>query len=386
MAQYPHVRVFYGSDGLVHFMPFTDAIHNGQYAEKHIGQGLVDFTELDLSKYRLWLETAKGIPLTMEHYKEIRGAVYDVAETLKHRHSYAFFFLVGLLNNILKTPIYYQDDIETEQLKQLTICLEELERITQLQEVFQQAVELCLDRENRPDTIMSERLCEFMMGHPEFGDAAVKMQYALLPKKKGKVDIDTLRDIHDWKLTEREDLLEIMHQGAPGVSLMPYYLIEYLDEMLFFEFTEMLKNGQYVKRCKLCGQYFVLADKRKRDFCDRPYKGKRTCKQVGAKLFFEKGIEADAFLQQYLTEYNKVYSRRYRAAGKYAEEHSGRDLTEEQFKAWSAMASQARRDYVEGKISGEEMLARIRVSESEEIKAYDYEQGNVDGRVLNSQK
>ena len=55
MAQYPHVRVFYGSDGLVHFMPFTNAAHNGQYAEKHSGQGLIDFTELDLSKYLLWL-------------------------------------------------------------------------------------------------------------------------------------------------------------------------------------------------------------------------------------------------------------------------------------------------------------------------------------------
>ena len=102
---------------------------------------------------------------------------------------------------------------------------------------------MCLDKENRPDKIMSERLCEFMAGHPEFGDAAVKIQYALLPKKKGKVDIDTLRDIHDWKLTEQDDLLEIMHQNGEGVSLMPYYLIEYLDEMLFFEFTEMLKNG-----------------------------------------------------------------------------------------------------------------------------------------------
>ena len=82
---------------------------------------------------------------------------------------------------------------------------------------------------------------------------------------------------------------------------------------------------------------------------------------MGAKLFFEKGIEADTYLQQYLTEYNKVYSRRYRAAGKYAGERSGRDLTEEQFKTWSAAAGQARRDYVEGKISSEEMLARVRV-------------------------
>lgn len=361
MAQYPHVRVFYGSDELVHFMLFTEVEHNGQYAEKHIGQGLIDFVELDLGKHRLWLEAAKSIPLTMEHYQEIRNAVYDVAETLKQKHSYAFFFLVGLLNNILNTPIYYRADIDAEQLKQLAVCLEELERIVQLQEVFREAADMCLDRENRPDKIMSERLCEFMKGHPEFGDAAVKMQYAILPKKKGKVDIDTLRDIHDWKLTERDDLLEIIHQDGEGVSLMPYYLIEYLDEMLFFEFTEMLKNGQYVKRCKLCGRYFVLVDKRKRDFCERPYKGKRTCKQVGAKLFFEKGLEADAFLQQYLTAYNKIYSRRYRAAGKFEGEIGGKDLTEEQFKEWSDKASQARRDYVEGKISGEEMLARARL-------------------------
>lgn len=101
----------------------------------------------------------------------------------------------------MNTPIYYKDYIGAERQKQLAICLEELEQIVLLQEIFRE-----------------------------------------------------------------------------GVTLMPYYLIEYLDETLFFEFTEMLKNGQYVKRCKLCGRYFVLADKRKRDFCDRPYKDRRTCK------------------------------------------------------------------------------------------------------------
>lgn len=67
----------------------------------------------------------------------------------------------------------------------------------------------------------------------------------------------------------------------------------------------------------------------------------------------EKGIDDDVFLQQYHTEYNKVYSRRYRAVGKYTDEHGGRDLTEELFKAWSAAVSRARRDYVEGKIGGD---------------------------------
>lgn len=119
MAQYPYTRVFYGSDGLVHFMSFTDGSHNGQYVEKHIGQGLIDFVEPDLNKYRLWPKAAKSIPPTMEHCQEIRDAVYDVAGTLKHKHSYAFFFPVGLINNIVNTPLYYKADINAEQLKRL---------------------------------------------------------------------------------------------------------------------------------------------------------------------------------------------------------------------------------------------------------------------------
>lgn len=61
MAQYPHVRVFYGSDGLVHFMPFTNAAHNGQYAEKHIGQGLIDFAERYLENLKRAPQSAASL-------------------------------------------------------------------------------------------------------------------------------------------------------------------------------------------------------------------------------------------------------------------------------------------------------------------------------------
>lgn len=78
----------------------------------------------------------------------------------------------------------------------------------------------------------------------------------------------------------------------------------------------MLKNWQYGKWRKLCGRCFVLMDQH---IQERPYKGKQTCQQMGSKLSFEKGMEINAFLQQYPTEYNKVYSRPCRAAEKYAE-------------------------------------------------------------------
>ena len=131
---------------------------------------------------------------------------------------------------------------------------------------------------------------------------------------------------------------------------MPYYLIEYLDEMLYFEFTEMLKNGQLVKCCKLCNRYFVLTDKRKRDFCDRPYKDGRTCKQVGAKFFYDKGVAGSTTLLAFLTEYNKVYSRRYRAADKNETELSGKDMSVEEYASWAKLARQARSDCLDGKL------------------------------------
>lgn len=361
MAQYPCMKIVEGSDGLIHFMSFADQNTNTQYAQRYIGQGLIDFVELDLSEFEQLLQKIKAVPLTTENYQTVRDLICDTAESIKDKHSYVFFFLVGLVNNILATPIYILADIDVERLKQLDGCIHELQNIVELQQVFKEAVAMCLDKESHSDKIMSKRLCEFVAKYPGFGDATVKIKYELMPRQKGKVDIDTLRDIYNWKLTEVDDLLEIMHQDGEGVSFMPYYLVDYVDEMLYFEFTEMLKNGQFVKRCKLCGRYFILTDKRKRDFCDRVYKGGRTCKQVGGKLFFNKNVADDDYLIKYNALYNKVYSRRYRADGKLQEEYSGRDMTEDEFSAWSEMASQTRRDYLDEKISGDEMLKKIKI-------------------------
>ena len=104
-----------------------------------------------------------------------------------------------------------------------------------------------------------------------------------------------------------------------------------------------------------------MTDKRKRDFCDRPYNGNRTCKQVGAKLFYDQGIQGNDYLLAFLTEYNKVYSRRYRADGKSPEEFSGKDMSSEEYARWAKLARQARSNYLDGKITGEEMLEKIKV-------------------------
>lgn len=99
-------------------------------------------------------------------------------------------------------------------LRPLTTCIDELQHILELQEVCTKAVTTCLDRESHSDKEMSQRLCDFVSGYPGFAEAALKIKYELLPRKNGKVDMDTLKDTHAWNLRETDELLEIMHQIA----------------------------------------------------------------------------------------------------------------------------------------------------------------------------
>jgi len=128
--------------------------------------------------------------------------------------------------------------------------------------------------------------------------------------------------------------------------------------MLYLEFMEMIKRGIRVKRCALCDRYFVLADKRRRDYCDRIYNGKRTCKQIGAKKRFNQSVEDDTYLQEFQRIYNLMYSRYYRVDAWDSSRHTIK-LTEEQFKSWISEASKARQEYKAGGISGGELIKRI---------------------------
>lgn len=82
--------------------------------------------------------------------------------------------------------------------------------------------------------------------------------------------------------------MEQLHKNKTGVSLLPHYFVETLDEMLTFELLEMLKRGYTVKCCRNCGKYFIQTDKRKRFYCSRKDENGRTCQQKGSKYAYSK--------------------------------------------------------------------------------------------------
>ncbi|HBR02925.1 MAG TPA: hypothetical protein DD738_09965, partial [Ruminiclostridium sp.] len=67
-----------------------------------------------------------------------------------------------------------------------------------------------------------------------------------------------------------------------------------------------------------------------------------------------------SFLQEFQRIYNRMYSRYYRMDAWDSDRQTNK-LTEDEFKAWADVASKARQEYKRGKISGEEMLARVRL-------------------------
>ena len=112
MEQYPLIKVFEGSDKLFYSMAYAYPDKVTQYAQKFIGNGLIEFVEMDFEKYTTLLTETKAIPLIMENYQSIRNKIFDVAETIADKHRYVYFFLVGLLNNILKEPIHAKNEFE----------------------------------------------------------------------------------------------------------------------------------------------------------------------------------------------------------------------------------------------------------------------------------
>ncbi len=302
-------------------------------------------------------------------YDRLRNIVFDIAEILKNRHPYAYFFLVGKLNSIVLTPVYADElDAEEDQLKklkdvllqQLSDCFEELRGLVKLQEIFREAVRFCVDMDNLPLRSAAERLVGFFYKYPAFESFVIQSGFIITPTKKGKLDFEKVEEINDQNITGTKELLSKIHEGQQGVSILGCYIIENLEEMLFFEFTEMLKKGLVAKKCKLCGRYFVVKNRR-RDYCDRIYKDGKTCKEAGSKITYKKTVGEDAALREYNTIYNRMASRCFRAEGKLDSEYSGKDITKEQFEAWSKKAQKARQDYVSGKITAGQMLSIIDV-------------------------
>jgi hypothetical protein len=180
---------------------------------------------------------------------------------------------------------------------------------------------------------------------------------AVSPTYKGRLDFDKVEAINKREVGTRKQM-ELIHSDHEGVSLTSYTVIESLHEMLFFEFTEVIKQGLRAKKCRLCGRYFILPNRHDADYCGRSYKNKRTCKQSGAKIAYDERTANDQYLKKYQQIYKRYYARCYDGNRPF-ENYPDSKFYNLSFREWSKIANELRRKYLAGEVSGNAFIDGI---------------------------
>lgn len=367
---YPYVKVFFDTMDRVHVVSYTTESIHGHSMQQSVGEGLIDFVELDLSEYQKKIsEVTDGKSLTPENtsmtFQQLRDRLFDIAELLKGRHAYLYFFLVGTLNNILMSPVVTDKiaGVISEELpefwRQLNDCFTALRDVIRLQDFCREAVHFCLDEENLSGHSAAERYVGFLYQSPAMNRLVFQSGLAIMPRKDGKLDFDRVREINCEEIKNTTELLRRIQEEQKGVSFLRYYRIGSLEEMLLFEFTEILRLGYTAKKCRACGKYFLQLDGRKRYYCDRIDENGRPCRKRGGKQTYLRQVGGDPYLKKYKQVYEKIYSRRYRTDENTLTEPERKAMSRSDFLRWSRTAREARKEYLDGKISGKEMLERI---------------------------
>lgn len=349
---YPFAKVF--ADSTNHLSAFFchDAMHSSFHSIGDIGNGLVDFCELDFTPALEKTKALATMEVTSANAEEMKSICWAAVDCLKEKHTYAHFFL----NSELVRNFYASARTLPEQADYAHFLFR---YNAQLQALYREALELCLSADVLPEYTLPERYVMFANLHPEIQNQMLRTMYAVAPIRYGQFHTEQMISFDDPDMVDVRTVLDGLHRDSENaVSLHPYFAVQSLEEMLYLELMEAVKRGIRVKRCGLCDRYFALADKRKRSYCDRLYDGKHTCKQIGAKQKFSQAVDDDPYLQKFQRVYNRMYSRYYREDA--SDGDSGtKKLSAEEFKAWTAAASELRRAYRRKEISGEELLSRI---------------------------
>lgn len=344
--QFPYMKAYEDGDGALLYTIYYEDGQMVTFKELTPCAQIINFCELDITKYISMLDTFKQVDYAEEKYDDLCRMAWDIVDWLKDKHRCSYFFTSYGLSDIFCHPITSEmslDESFMSNLKRQNIidAQKHLEEVITIHEIFTYGLKICLDKERIPERHISEKLMDFFNRYPQFMTFTLPTGYALY-----KLDNEN----HFYKAEQDGDRL----------SVMRYVIIERLSEMFYYELMRIMQNGRQIKRCKNCGKYFVLRDNRKRVYCDRIYKGDKRCSEIGHTNAYKNSLgDEQSPLKIAQTLYNKLYSRMDRARNKLPAELTNKDMTEEAFSAWSDLYSSARDDYKSGKISGEEFIKLI---------------------------
>lgn len=117
-------------------------------------------------------------------------------------------------------------------------------------------------------------------------------------------------------------------QGS--VVLAERYTFPALCDFLYAELGRAILYGNAPRQCRLCGGWFLHKQGDRAIYCERiaPRETEKTCREMGARMVFEKKIQDEDTWKLYKRAYKKYYARYMKG-----------NMSEAAFKAWGEQAA-----------------------------------------------
>ncbi len=93
-----------------------------------------------------------------------------------------------------------------------------------------------------------------------------------------------------------------------SANIYEEYEINNLQQLLYLETMYMIQAGTMIRKCRNCGKYFVVKN-RKVAYCDRINNSGICCSAVGSKQTFQRKLESEEELKMYNRAYKTHHAR-----------------------------------------------------------------------------
>ena len=119
-----------------------------------------------------------------------------------------------------------------------------------------------------------------------------------------------------------------------------FYSFNSLLSVYYFSVLYFIENNIPIKICKNCGKYFVPENRNSSIYCNRIYKDKKTCKEIGANIAYNEKLRKD--------EVNALYRKTLSAKKMLANRNPDIPMYLEKYEKWKAEANQFKQDIKSG--------------------------------------
>ena len=344
--------------------------YSGENILSNIGERLLEFCYSEINndsiksplllaslgdpKYRDELSSMFG------EYTESKEDIVKVksSEDLLAEKKYRYEKFSSITNELLHDK-FYMHTFPVE-LKDISVeaYIYYFEYLLMLQSEFKELIEFCLDIDSNKEFFEGESsnfkykfYCMHIVKHQLKQDFKEEWFFDRHFKHSDDETAQILQDLGNKKLqiTEFEKKYDLNPMTMEITKLYDYYIkrsyvCSSLYDMLCLEFLKMIEHDIKIKRCKYCGEYFILKGNYKTNYCYDIKDGQtKTCQQIASQKNYDDRVKKNPEIALYNKYYKKLFARKKVGT-----------LKEQTFKKWKYQAIVMRDRCINGEISIDE--------------------------------